>query len=220
MLADRSRYLILATLMDGRAKTAKELAYAAKITAQTASSHLGKLMRASIIALTRQGRHSYYRIAREDVAQAIETIMAIDGRGEFLGSDEREALTPLQQARFCYDHLAGKLGVGLLRCLLNKRYLTEAEGNYRITSRGEIFFSELGLDLQATRAHRRRFACACMDWSERRAHLGGALGFEIAQQMIAKKWMRRHPESRVVTLTPSGKKALQEKLELHWTESR
>lgn len=208
LLSEPSRSRILATLLDGRAKTGKELAFAARITAQTVSSHLSKLLQAALVTVEAQGRHRYYRIGREDVATAVESILAVTGHPLSTGDNKFNGLEPIKLARFCYDHLAGRLGVELLAALKREKFLAQEEKAFTCTASGQVFFDGLGIPVRKLQEQRRRFACTCLDWSERIPHLGGALGCALASRMLMEKWIHRARESRVVTITPAGTSAL------------
>jgi DNA-binding transcriptional ArsR family regulator len=213
LLGDASRSRMLACLMDGRAKTAKELAYAARITPATASSHLAKLVGGAVLAVEVQGRHRYFRIAREEVADLVEALMTATGREPLASAaGERGPLPPIKFARMCYDHLAGRVGVEVMKALLRRRWLVTKGRDLVLTRLGEEFVSSLGIEVERVRTRRRRFACTCLDWSERTPHLGGALGQELAERFIADRWLRRAAESRVLILTEKGRRGLAERL--------
>ena len=215
LLGEASRSRMLENLMDGRARTAKELAFASAISPQTASSHLAKLVDASLLAIEVQGRHRYYRIAHPDVARTIEAMMTLAGRSALIPAPRPEtALPPIKLARFCYDHLAGRLGVELLSTLRKHRYLVARDQDYDLTRSGDKFVSALGVEVASVRQLRRRFACSCLDWSERTPHLGGSLGAALAGQFLSSKWIRLGRESRVVLVTDQGRKALAAQLGL------
>lgn len=207
LVAEPSRGRMLTSLMDGRARTAKELAFAAGVTAPTASFHVAKLVEGEVLAVEAQGRHRYFRIARPEIAQALEALMTAAGQrptnGTMAGGDE--PLPPIQRARMCYDHLAGRLGVDLLAALVRRRWLTERGRDFELTRRGREGLAEMGVDVCGAEEARRRFACACLDWSERRPHLGGALGAALVERMLAAKWLRRIEDSRVVAVTEKGR---------------
>lgn len=204
-VGDPRRIQMLALLMEGRALTAKELALGAGIEPATATAHLKRLVDDGLLESTAQGRHKYFRFASEQVAQLVESLMRIAPPRK--AQTAERAQEPIRQARFCYDHLAGSLGTGMFSAMLGKRWL-EADGDdtrqLLITKRGEKELGALGLDLDAVRARRRQLACRCLDWSERRDHLGGALGAALAEQFRVMKWITREKHSRVVRVTAVG----------------
>ncbi len=203
-----ARASLLRGLMDGRAQTATELAYCAGVSPQTTSSHLAKLTDAKLLIAERHGRHRYYRLADPAIADAIEPLTHLVAHRPVPARRRSKALEELRAARMCYDHLAGGLGVALADGLLAQGHMVPAGLDFRVTAGGERFLAELGLDLPAIRAQRRIFARQCLDWSERRPHLGGALGAALAARCLARKWIRRAPEGRKVVVTTAGRQAL------------
>jgi DNA-binding transcriptional ArsR family regulator len=223
LVADPARAHMLTALMDGRARTAKELAYGAGITPQTASSHLAKLLRARLLAMERQSRHRYFRLAGPSVGHAIEALMAVSpARPGALGRRPRAPsrqpeLDELRLARTCYDHLAGRLGVRVTEALVRRRLLIPSGRDFRVTAAGEGFLRRLGLDLDGARRERRAFARACLDWSERRAHLAGSLGAALTRRCLDLRWVRCVDERRTLALTPLGRRALRTWFGIQWT---
>lgn len=207
-VGDARRIRMLSLLMEGRALTAKELALGAGIEPATASSHLNRLQEDGLVAATSQGRHKYFRFASHDVAQLVEALMRVAPRRSVARAPVHE---PIRAARFCYDHLAGSLGTGLLAAMLRHGWLTSDRADGRqllVTGKGEKAFARLGVDVAAARARRRQFACRCLDWTERQDHLGGALGAAIAERFRAAKWIERQKHSRVVRVTAAGRDQL------------
>ena len=203
-----ARANMLSALMDGRAQTATELALQAGVTPQTASSHLAKLTDAKLLVGERHGRHRYYRLASPAVAEAIEPLTQLVANRPVPMRRRSRALEELRAARMCYDHLAGALGVGLTQAMAAAGHL-EAEGrDFRVTAAGERFLAGLGIDVAAARRRRRVFARQCLDWSERRPHLGGALGAALAGRCLDQGWLRREPYGRRVLVTDAGRPAL------------
>ncbi|WP_298928607.1 winged helix-turn-helix domain-containing protein [uncultured Ramlibacter sp.] len=210
-VGDARRIQMLCLLMEGRALTAKELALGAGIEPATATAHLKRLLDDGLLESTAQGRHKYFRFASEQVAQMVESLMRVAPPRKL--QPAAKADEPIRRARFCYDHLAGSLGTGLLALLLKKGWLeTDAEDPRQllITAKGDKALTALGLDVDAARARRRQFACRCLDWSERKDHLGGALGAALAEQFKALKWISREKHSRVVKVTALGRSQLQQ----------
>jgi len=208
ILGDPTRTMMLETLYDGRAWTASELAHAAGITAQTASSHLGKLVDANLIAVEPSGRHRYYRIADAEVAEALEALLVLAmRRGQRPGLREVKD-DPLRHARTCYDHIAGRLGIGLIERLLAQSCLREEGDAYLVTERGERLMREFEIDVAALRRGRRPLTRRCLDWSERRYHLGGALGAALADALLERGWIKRLEDSRALKVSTRGKREL------------
>lgn len=205
--------MMLVALLDGRALPAGELAYAARVTAQTASSHLAKLLAGGLVACEIQGRHRYYRLAGAHVAQALEHLAAIRPAAQI----RRRALSPdAQRLRFCrrcYDHLAGQVGVALTRALEEREYLRPTEGRLlEVTPAGCEWLGGLGVDLRALRPARGDLARQCLDWTERQHHLAGALGVELMRVLCASGWLRRRPETRAMEVLPKGRQEFRARL--------
>ena len=207
LIGDHARSEVLTALMADRALTATELAGIAGVTKQTISAHLAKLLDAGLIAVDRQGRHRYFRLADPDVAGLLESLMGVAFRtgAVRLRSSPREPA--LRKARVCYDHLAGELGVLAYEALLAKRVLSADAGGLRLTAAGSAWFSDLGVDASAVARQRRAFCRPCLDWGERRHHLGGALGTALLERIDELGWARRGEQSRVIAFTPPGERA-------------
>jgi DNA-binding transcriptional ArsR family regulator len=209
LIGDHARAEVLTALMADRALTATELATVAGVTKQTISAHLAKMLDAGLLAAERQGRHRYFRLADRDVAQLLESLMGVAFRTGAL----RHRLSPrepaLRQARVCYDHLAGELGVSIHERLLARRALVSADGGLVLSAGGHRLLQQLGIDTAALALLRRKFCHACLDWSERRHHLGGAVGAALLARMIELGWVRRTKGSRIVVLAAPGALALQ-----------
>ena len=212
LMGDPARASMLSLLMDGRAHTASELALAAGVTAQTASGHLARMVDANLLAARAQGRNRFYRLASGEVAHAMETLMALAGtRATPASKTAAWRRDPdLRFCRTCYDHLAGQVGLAVTDSLTQHGHL-EPKGarDWSLTSSGELFCSRLGVDLAGAKAaHTRHFARQCLDWSERRPHISGALGSAIADTFFKKGWAERMRRGRTVRLTDSGRRAL------------
>lgn len=213
LLGDKARSLMLWNLLDGRAYTATELALCADISPQSASNHLSKLIKGNILEVVRQGRHRYYRFANDQVAQTIESMAGLLPTGKTRATPAPPA--GITYARTCYDHAAGKLGVALTDALLAKNIIEANEKQYLITPQtGENWFGALGIDIAQLRTKKRAFAYQCLDWSERRHHLAGALGAALLQAMLNKQWIRKKENTREVVVTVLGKTALKDSLNL------
>jgi DNA-binding transcriptional ArsR family regulator len=213
LVADPTRAKMLALLMDGRAQTATELALEGGVTPSTASSHLARLTGAGLLTIASQGRHRYFRIAGADVARAIEGLMNIAPHSRARGALPGPRNQAMRLARVCYDHLAGEEGVRLLDRLRLEKLIAGDDDSLTLTARGEAWCGRIGVDLGALRATRRRLCRQCLDWSERRAHLAGALGAALLDRLFELRYARREPESRTVVLSPRGRSFV-ESLEL------
>lgn len=211
LLGDKTRALMLWHLLDGRAYTATELATCANASAQAASNHLAKLVKAQLLQVEKQGRHRYYRYYSDEVAQVIESLA-----GLIPDPPQRKSqptASGITYARTCYDHLAGKAGVIITQALVEKGILQACEHQYLVTETvGKEWFQSIGIQVEALQKQKRSFARTCLDWSERKHHLAGALGAALLQVMLDKKWLKKTPHSREVIFTGSGKLALEQTL--------
>ncbi|MFF3101417.1 ArsR/SmtB family transcription factor [Viridibacillus arvi] len=205
LLGETSRATILTSLMDGRYHTASELAYMAAVTPQTASFHLAKLVEGNLVKVEKQGRHRYYQLENEEVARILESFLAISPPPEVRSLKQSSQVKLLQEARTCYDHLAGKLGINLTESMLDSGYLKKEEREFIVTPKGEQFFTEFGIDLDKLKIKRRSFSHACLDWSERQHHLAGALGHGLMTHLFDLGWIVRVPSIRAVKITEKGK---------------
>jgi DNA-binding transcriptional ArsR family regulator len=208
LVGEPARALMLATLMDGRAYTASELADVAGVTRQTASAHLGQLTEGGLLALARQGRHRYYRIGTPAVAAMLEALMVFGSERAAVRPTSRAS--PEREARTCYDHLAGRLGVALLDRFRALGLLQDTAGHADLTSSGRACIEGLGIDTRALARARRALVRPCLDWSERRDHLGGALGAALLDHFLDDRWLLRCPGSRALAVTPKGERRLRE----------
>ncbi|MGH8165101.1 MAG: ArsR/SmtB family transcription factor, partial [Rhodanobacteraceae bacterium] len=190
MAGDRSRAAMLAALMDGRAWTGRELASFANVSPSTASSHLQRLVRGLLLSVVTQGRSHYYRIASPQVAQALESLMVLAPRVPVRHATARRVAEDLGEARTCYDHLAGRLGVAVAEALQRSGAIVLAESSGTLTAEGAVWLEGLGIVLDG--ASGRRPACRpCLDWSERRPHVAGRLGALIADVALERAWIRQ-----------------------------
>lgn len=208
-VGEPARAAMLTALMDGRALTASELAKTASIMPQTASSHLARLIAVDLVAVEKQGRHRYHRLASPAVASMIESIMQIAG-GTQVQPVPRTGPRDLalRTARTCYDHLAGQLGVQIADAL-QARGAVEIEGDAaRLTETGHAWMHEAGiLKPGPDKRSARPFCRPCLDWSERRPHLAGVLGAAICTHAIEQSWVRRRAANRALEITPKGRMA-------------
>ena len=216
LIAVPARANILGALFDGRALTASELAYAARTTAQTASSHLAKLVDAKLLVVERHGRFRYYRLAGPEIADALEALTQISPHKPVPARGQSTELRQLREARFCYDHLAGRLGVLLTDAMLAKGFLIQDDRDYELAAKGETFCREIGLDPEKIAKQRRVFARQCLDWSERRPHLAGSLGAALAAAYVDRKWISRAKHGRSAELTDLGRDAFRKRLNLQF----
>lgn len=209
LAGDPARACMLQALMDGRALTAAELARAAGITAQTASGHLSRMVVAGLLRVQPQGRHRYHRLASPAVARMMESIMQV-------AADRPPPPRPIRTgprdlalaaARTCYDHLAGRLGVALADAMVTGGHVELSDEAGLVTTQGRSFLSDLGVALP-TGGTTRAYCRPCLDWSERRPHLAGALGRALCQHAFEQGWIRRVEGNRAVSVTPAGTIAL------------
>lgn len=211
MVADPARSRMLGLLLSGDSVTAGELARAASVTPATASGHLGRLLDAGFVVAEARGRHRYFRLADAEVAHALEALAVIAERGERERAWAHPSRARLRQARCCYGHLAGRLGVQIHLGLLAAHGLRPGPEGYELTDAGRAWLHGLGFT-PAPPQPRRRYAYACMDWSERRDHLAGQLADELLAHLLACGWLRRGRD-RTIELTPAGRAGLLPRLE-------
>ena len=212
-IGEPARARMLYSLLDGRARTSTELAVASAVSPSTASVHLQRLQSLRLVQVLPQGKHRYYSLQGPSVAAALEALSVLAGasRQEFVPSTPNH----LRMARTCYDHIAGTLGVLIYDRLTAIKWLSvDSREAFRLTLNGERSLGALGLDVDALRRLRRRFAYACVDWSERRPHLGGALAAALLQLALKKKWLTQELDSRVLRVTSYGHRELQSRLGL------
>lgn len=211
LLGDPSRVEMLSSLIDGRSLTARELAHGAGVSASTASFHLAKLVDAGLLMVRSQGRHHFYRLASPEVGAAIQALLRIAPSGKAKPAARRK--TQVCFARTCYGHLAGVLGLAVAEALQSKGLIeTGTTEDFFLTRKGERFFAKLEIDLDALHAGRRLFARQCLDWSERKPHLGGALGQAFTDSLVKRKWLRKKTGSREVHVTEAGQAGLRKLL--------
>ena len=210
-IGEPARARMLSSLLDGHARTSTELAVVAEVSPSTASVHLGRLKAENLIKVLVQGKHRYYSLQGAEVASALEALSVLAGnpRARFVPTTPNH----LRAARTCYDHIAGTLGVALHDRIKALGWLSThprgADDAYDLSEKGAQEFEALGIDIGTTRALRRRFAFACLDWSERRSHLGGAIGAALLNVALKRKWLTQHLDSRALAITAHGKRELQ-----------
>ncbi len=206
-LADPARARMVVLLMDGRARTVTELGSATGLTKASASEHGARLVDAGLLRAERQGRHKYLTLASAEVARLIEAMMALAGQTPTRMPQPGPRDPALREARLCYNHLAGALGVQLYQSLSARGFLGHTRVGLDLTRAGRSFCHDFGLE-DADLAPARTPLCRdCLDWSERQSHLGGRLGRLLLTRMEAKGWLRRKPESRALMVTPEGRRA-------------
>src|SRR4051812_35555369 len=208
LVANRARCAMLDALFDGGERTAGSLAKVARIAPSTASGHLRMLAAGGLVRLESRGRHQYVGLARPEVAHALEALSTIAPTIESNSLRPSDRALALRRARTCYAHPAGALGVALTAALCRQRILT-ADG-LRLTRPGRHRLEQFGIDVATLRAAGRPLTRVCLDWSERRPHLAGALGAALCHELIARGWIARMPEPRIVRLTPAGRLGLAE----------
>jgi DNA-binding transcriptional ArsR family regulator len=214
LVGDPARANMLCALLGGRALTATELAFAAGVSPQTTSGHLGKLFAARLVVLMKQGRHRYYRLAGPQIGQMLESIMNVALTGPPRFQPRSKLDDRLRHARTCYDHIAGVLGVALAERLSEREFVILADEGGEVTPSGMDFLGNLGVDLSGASGKRRVFCRPCLDWTERRPHIGGAVGAALAQRCFELKWIERMRDSRALIVTPAGRRSLQEHFSL------
>lgn len=210
IIASPARSSMLLALSDGRALPATELAYRAGVSSATASEHLAYMRKIGILATEKSGRHHYYRVISPRIMEVLEDLLT-----SYPGPNERirpelARITPLREARMCYDHLAGRLGVALTGSFQKKEWLVLESIDFRVTDQGRENFERFGIDWTSLSRSRRRLARRCIDWTERTPHVGGALGAALTCRLVALDWIRRTKESRIVIVTTLGRRNLQD----------
>jgi DNA-binding transcriptional ArsR family regulator len=212
-IGEPARTRMLYCLLDGHARTSTELAIVGGVSPSTASVHLNRLRSAQLVKVIVQGKHRYYSLAGRSVARALEGLSVVAGQSKFVPNTPNR----MRAARTCYDHVAGTVGVMLHHRFRTLEWLTPSKTRqdaYEITAAGGKGFTSLGIDLEATRLPRRRFAYSCLDWSERQPHLAGALGSAILQLTLRRRWLVQDADSRALSLTSTGRRALADRLGL------
>jgi DNA-binding transcriptional ArsR family regulator len=233
LIGDRTRARALLALGDGRALAASVLAQEAGVSASTISGHLGKLLDAGLLAVEAHGRHRYYRLAGPRVARLLESLAELAPLAPVTSLRQGTRANALRAGRYCYDHLAGELGVAIMGALLDRGVLAGGDGrfdradatrdrlsapgndiDYRLTSEGAAWVDAFGIDLGALQARRRPLIRYCTDWTEQRHHLAGGLGAALAERLAQRGWIERARTGRAVQLTEAGRRKLRECLDV------
>jgi DNA-binding transcriptional ArsR family regulator len=212
LLGEPARMAMLEELLDGGTRSGRELAKAAKVAPSTASEHLGQLQDAGLVTAAPDGRKRAYSLSGPPVAEALEALGVLAPPKPPRSLREATAAQLHREARTCYDHLAGSLGVAVCDALVAKEWLDPADGGWTVTPRGVESFGDLGVEVEDLRAGRRPLTRACVDWSERRPHVAGALGAALASRLFERRWIERRPGVRAVAVTDRGRSGLAEML--------
>jgi DNA-binding transcriptional ArsR family regulator len=210
LISDSTRSTILLCLMDGGAHPASELAHFSKVTPQTASFHLSKLLDAHLIRVEKYGRHRYFKLSNSQVAQSIEHLLALAPEPPVRSLKDSREKKVIHYARTCYDHLAGYIGVQVTNSLLREGFIKKNNLDFEVTPKGTLFFHDFGINLEEQEKKRRAYARCCLDWSERHDHLAGALGNALLEKLFELKWIQRLPNTRAIKVTPEGEIGLKE----------
>jgi DNA-binding transcriptional ArsR family regulator len=208
LLGEPARMAMLEALLDGESKSGRELAKAARVAPSTASEHLAQLHDAGLITSAPNGRKRAYSLSGPPVAEALEALGALAPPKPPRSLREATAAQLHREARTCYDHLAGSLGVAVCDALVAERLLDPVDGGWTVTARGVESFGDLGVEVEALRQGRRPLTRVCVDWSERRPHVAGALGAALASRLFARRWIERRPGVRAVAVTDAGRSGL------------
>ena len=209
LIGDPARANMLTALMSGKALTATELAAEAGVTAQTASAHLSKLAEAGLTEGRKQGRHRYFTLADDEVGAVLEAVMGLAAKRGHLRTRTGPKDPALREARVCYNHLAGEMGVRLYDSMLASGGLQTSGEDILLTDKGDAFARDFGIDLDNLNTKRRPMCRPCLDWSARRTHLAGALGQALLTRITDLGWAKREPESRIIAFSTSGRKAFE-----------
>ncbi len=214
LIADPARAAMLMALFDGRAQPASTLAYIAGISPQAASNHLAKLLDGGMVAVESEGRHRYYRLAKPEIAAALEALACVAAPIRTLEPPLSREAKRLRDARSCYDHLAGRLGVAITEALLERGFLSADDNSKRfnVSPTGDAWFAEFGLDVDGIKPGKHGIGRRCLDWTERRHHLAGPLGARLLERLLELGWVRRKGVGRNLEITESGRYALKDRL--------
>ena len=204
LIGEKSRAIMLWNLLDGRAYTATELAVSADISRQACSNHLQKLTEANLLQVVKSGRHKYYRFANDKVAQIIENLASLIPTESKSIQKTKQEQVGIKYARSCYDHLAGTLACNLTDVMLKKKIIVYSNKTFNITDHGVEWFYKIGINVLKLSEFKRKLAFPCLDWSERKNHIGGSLGAAILDLFIENDWIRKSKNSREIIVTGIG----------------
>jgi DNA-binding transcriptional ArsR family regulator len=213
LLADRTRATMLVALMDGRARTAGELARLARVAPSTTSGHLARLVDTGFLEVVSQGRHRYFRISSDEIGLLLEAVGGLDLPGPQRQPTLGRAPDGLRYARSCYDHLAGQLAVAIHDRLIEGGHVENVDGNLRLTKTGTVLLRDLGVATWSTQPNRPSLR-RCLDWTERRDHLGGPAAAALFTTLLERRWIARGVRPRSVRVTETGRRGLTEELRL------
>jgi len=219
LIGEPARAAMLLALLGGEERSAGELALRAALAPNAASAHLSKLVAGGLLAVRVVGRQRLFRLAGADVARAVEALSVIAPPANIVALTQSRIAVDLRAARSCYDHLAGRLGVAVTDALVARGAIApDDDCAYRLTAQGDAFFAALGVDVESARRARRHFARQCLDWSERRPHLAGALGASLRAAFLGRGWVARKSGSRALNVTPAGRGWMRSELEVELPE--
>lgn len=205
LIGDPTRANILSALADGRALTATELAFAAGVSAATASEHLAKLTEGRLLAVRKQGRNRYFCLASVHVADMLESILVVAANGPSRYRPVSRIDVAMREARTCYDHMAGRIAVAVAESLCARNHLILEGDGGEVTESGLRMFADFGIDVISKLPRRRVFCRPCLDWSERRLHIAGVIGDALCRRYLELGWIKRMRDSRAVDITEVGK---------------
>lgn len=218
-LGDPARAAMVLALMDGSARPAGDLQLQANVSASSASAHLARLTETGVLTATRQGRHRLYRLRSAPVAHAVEALRLVAAPRVAVRTLARSAINPFAFARTCYDHLAGRLGVAVTVALHDRAFLRSGAGEFEVTPAGNAWLRDFEIDCTGLARERRPLALACLDYTERRSHLAGALGASLLQRFLDLQWLVRGRLPRALRLTERGRAELGRAFGLELTHS-
>jgi DNA-binding transcriptional ArsR family regulator len=216
LFGDPTRADMLDALLDGDAHAAGELAHRTGVAPSTASEHLTRLLRAGFVLVETHGRERRYRLASAGVGEALEALAQIAPSKRVSSLRDAKRSEAMRRCRTCYDHLAGRVGVAVTEALVARGTLMVGDGAFWLPEKGEQMLESFGVDVESARGNRRSFARSCMDWSERRPHLAGALGAALANAFFDRGWLERRPHDRALMITPAGFRALRSELAIEF----
>lgn len=207
LFSDPARVTILTSLLGGESRPAGELARLANLSPQAATAHLSKMVEGGLLSFRRLGRHHYYQIANPEVGNALEALAVLTPTSRPRSSED-QSHRALRYARTCYDHLAGQLAIQIWEGMNTFGIISTGSGAPELTTRGEEVIGDIGIDVPGLHRMKRAFTRSCLDWTERKHHLAGALGSALLARFVAQGWVSKTSKSRAVRVTDEGEKAL------------